>query len=179
MSQVGSVYAQGLYSLAKDEGLDGQILGELMVLKESFAAEPDFLRLLASPNLSKDERCEIIHKSLSGKVHTYVVNFLKILTEKDCIRHFPECAKAYRRQYNEDHGILPVKAITAVALTQQQIQRLKDKLEGITGNTVEIINQIDPACLGGVRLDFGGKQLDGTVKTRLESIGGMLKNTVL
>ena len=53
------------------------------------------------------------------------------------------------------------------------------RVETITGKSVELENRVDPAVMGGVRLDYDGKRVDGTVKNRLESIGGMLKNTVL
>ena len=76
MTQVGNVYGQALYSLAKDEGLSSVVLEELKVLRESFSEEPEFLRLLAAANLSKDERCKIVDDSLRGKVQPYVLNFL-------------------------------------------------------------------------------------------------------
>ena len=47
MTQVGSVYAQALYDLAKDEGLSGKILSELKALNEAFSQNADFLRLLS------------------------------------------------------------------------------------------------------------------------------------
>ena len=51
--------------------------------------------------------------------------------------------------------------------------------EKLTDKTVELTNRIDPACLGGVRLDYDGKRVDGTVRSRLDAIHNMLKNTVL
>ena len=48
-----------------------------------------------------------------------------------------------------------------------------------SGKTIELDCRIDPETLGGVRLDFDGKQVDGTVRRRLEDIRGLLKNTVL
>ena len=80
MTQVGNVYGQALYSLAKDEGISNVVLEELQVLKKSFSDEPEFLRLLAAPNLTKEERCQILDNCLRGKVQPYVLNFLKILT---------------------------------------------------------------------------------------------------
>lgn len=179
MSRVADVYAQALYSLAKEEGLDKSILNQMDVLCRSFTEEPAFLRLLSAPNLSKTERCEILDNSFRDRVEPYLLNFMKLLTEKGYARHFPECCKAYRAQYNADHGILPVKAVTAVPLTQSQIKKLTDKLEQVTGKSVQIINRTDPAVLGGVRLDYDGKRVDGTVKNRLDSIRNLLKNTVL
>ena len=179
MTQAGSVYGEALYDLAKSEGLSHRILQELEVLAESFRREPEFLRLLSAPNVSKAERCAVLDASFEGKVHPYVLNFLKLLTEKGYMRHFSACRKAYQSLYNTDHGILEVKAVTAVALTEDQHKRLTDKLSAITGKTVQLKNTVDPSALGGVRLDYDGKRIDGTVQHRLDSIGKLLANTVL
>lgn len=179
MTEVGSVYGQALYDLALSEELTKPILNELDVLLQSFEAEPAFLKLLSTPTLTKQERCQILDDSFRGKVQPYVLNFMKILTEKGYMRHFSDCCSAYRDSYNRDNGILPVTAVTAIPLTADQSRRLTEKLAAITGKTIDLRNRIDPNCLGGVRLDYDGKRLDDTVAHRLEAVRSMLKNTVL
>ena len=179
MTQVGSVYGEALYSLAVEETLSAQILEEISVLAQSFHAEPDFIRLLCTPNLSVQERCTILDDSFRGTVHPYVLNFLKILTEKGYMRHFFDCCKAYEESYNRDNSILPVTAITAVSLNTAQAEKLTAKLCRITGKQVKLHNRVDPEVLGGVRLDYDGKQLDDTVSHRLDAVRSLLKNTVL
>ena len=179
MTQVGSVYGEALYSLAVEENLSAEILEELSVLALSFRAEPDFIRLLCTPNLSVQERCKILDDSFRGKVHAYVLNFLKILTEKGHMRFFSDCCKAYEESYNRDNGILPVTAITAVPLSPAQAEKLAAKLCRITAKQVKLSNRVDPAVLGGVRLVYDGKQLDDTVSHRLDTIRSLLKDTVL
>ena len=179
MTQVGTTYAQALYSLAKEESLEAQMLQQMQTLRQAFSEEPAFLRLLDAHNLSKAERCKILDDSFRDKVLPYLLNFLKILTEKGYMRHYADCCEAFEQQFNEDRGILRVKAVTAVPLTNAQEERLKEKLSQITGKTISLVNRVDPGILGGVRLDYDGKQVDGTVKNRLDSIGKLLKNTVL
>ena len=179
MNQVGTVYAQALYALTKEEACSEEVLKELAVLNESFEKEPKFLNLMSAPNLSKEERCGILDGSFRGKVHPYVLNFLKILTEKGYMRRFFDCCKAFRQLYNEDHGILEVFAYTAIPLTGEQKEKLSQKLQAVTGKTIDLVNRVDPGCLGGVRLDYDGKRVDGTVEHRLASISALLKNTVL
>ena len=179
MTQIGSVYGQALYDLAKAEGIAESILQQITAMAQSFAQEPDFLRLLSAPNLSKQERCNIIDQSFRGKTHDYVVNFLKILVEKGYTKHFCACCDAYRELYNQDMGILTVRAVTAVPLTEDQSRRLGEKLGAMTGKTIDLVNAVDPHCLGGVRLDYDGKRLDDTVSRRLEAVGAMLKSTLL
>ena len=179
MSQIASTYAQALYDLAKEENLTGEVLQQMNALQDAFREEPEYLRLMTAANLSKEERCGILDEAFRGKVQPYVLNFMKILTEKGYMGHFTDCAKAYRDAYNADHGILPVRAVTAVAMTREQILRLTEKLEKITGKTIDLSCRIDPAVLGGVRLDYDGKRVDGTVQTRLDTVSKLLKNTVL
>ena len=108
-----------------------------------------------------------------------MLNFLKILTEKGYIKQFSDCCQMFTDLYNRDHNILSVTAVTAVALSQEQRQALTKKLGTMTGKTILLRNQVNPACLGGVRLDYDGQRLDGTVKNRLDSIRELLNNTVL
>ena len=179
MSQIANTYAQALYDLAKDENQTEAILRQMLTLQEAFRQEPDFLRLMTAANLSKEERCRILDDSFRGRVEPYLLNFMKILTEKGYMRHFGSCAKAYRDAYNLDHGILPVQAVTAAPMTREQVDRLTQKLEKLTGKTIDLSCRVDPALLGGVRLDYDGKRVDGTVQGRLESVSKLLKNTVL
>ena len=179
MTEAGSVYGQSLYELAREEGLSKLIGEQLLVLQQSFQQEPDFIRLLSSPNLTKTERCQVLDNSFRGKVHPYILNFLKILTEKGYARHFGDCCDAYFKHYNTDNGILTVTAVSAVALSDDQTSRLKAKLAQITGKEILLRNRIDPAILGGIRLDYDGRRLDDTLAHRLEAIRDLLKNTVL
>ena len=179
MTQIGSVYGEALYELALSENLIEEIRAQLLVLYESFQAEPDFLRLLCSPNLSKQERCQILDDSFRGRIQLYLLNFLKILTEKGYIKQFSSCCEMFTQLYNRDHNIVSVTAVTAVALSQKQSEALTQKLTRITGKNILLRNRVNPACLGGVRLDYDGQRLDGTVRNHLDRLREMLNNTVL
>ena len=179
MTGVGSVYGEALYTLAREEGLSQVILQHLKTLDSCFAAEPDFIRLMGAPNLPKAERCQILDDSFRGKVEPYVLNFLKILTEKGYMRHFCDCVASYQELYNRDNGILPVTAVTAVPMSEQQQAKLVAKLQQLTGKHIELITKLDPNVLGGMRLDYDGKRLDDTVAHRMDAVRNMLKNTVL
>ena len=179
MTEIANVYGGALYDLAKDENLTEKIGDQLNTLDQAFAQEPAFIGLLSSASLTKPERVQVIEDSFRSNFHPYVLNFLKILTEKGYIRHFSGCCKVYRDRYNTDNGILPVTAVTAIPLSDVLRKKLADKLSTVTGQKIELTCKVDPDCLGGVRLDYDGKRLDDTVSHRLDSVRGLLKNTVL
>ena len=179
MTEIANVYGGALYDLAKDENLTEQLLSELKSLDEAFVQEPGFIGLLSSASLPKPQRVQVIEDSFRSKIHPYVLNFMKILTEKGYIRHFSGCCKVFRNRYNADHGILPVTAVTAVPLSDVLRKKLTEKIATVTGKQIELTCKVDPDCLGGVRLDYDGKRLDDTVSHRLDSVRSLLKNTVL
>ena len=179
MTEVGTVYGDSLYELAKDEGLSQQIGEQLKMLQQAFHQEPDFIRLLSSPNLTKTERCQILDDSFRDKIHPYLLNFLKILTEKSYIRYFSDCCDAFVDRFRQDNGIVSVTAVTAVEMSPAQAEKLTEKLSRITGKKIELHNRVDPSCLGGVRLDYDGQRLDDTVSHRLNAIRDLLKADVL
>ena len=170
MTAVAREYAEALYGLARDEGVADRVREELRALKEPIGENAAYLRLLGAPNIAREERCALLKDCLQGRVHPYVLNFLRLMTERGVIRHFSECCDVYQALYNEDHGVLAVRCASAVPLTGEQKQRLKERLEGLTGKRVVLDCALDPACLGGLRLDYDGLRLDDTVRHRLDAM---------
>jgi F-type H+-transporting ATPase subunit delta len=64
-------------------------------------------------------------------------------------------------------------------MTESQIEALKAKLIAETGKKIIIKNTVDPTILGGVKLRYSGKQIDGSVKTRLDAFSESLKNIIV
>ena len=95
------------------------------------------------------------------------------------MRHFSYCCDAYLEHYDQDNGILRVNAVSAVALTEAQKDKLTQKLSRITGKEIALRNRIDPRVYGGIRLDYDGQRLDDTVSHRLDAIRDLLNKTVL
>ena len=170
MTETAKMYGGSLYDLAAEEGLETRILGELDEAVALFKESPEYLHLLSTPSIPKKERCGLLDEALRGQVHLYVLNFLKILCEKGTLRELSGCARAYRIRYNEAHGILEATATSAIALTKEQTAALHQKLEALTGKTIDLKTKVDPAVLGGIRLDIEGTELDGTVQNRLAAL---------
>ena len=179
MTEIARMYGGSLYDLAAEEGLDTRILDELDAVTALIRNDPEYLRLLSTPSIPKKERCALLDEAFRGQVHLYVLNFLKILCERGTLRELPGCARAYRVRYNQAHGILEATATSAVAMTEQQVKSLHDKLETLTGKTIDLKTKVDPAVLGGIRLDIEGTELDGTVQNRLAALRANIASVTL
>lgn len=170
MTEFAKEYGTALYELCAEEGLADGILQEMQVLTRCFRENPDFIRLLSNLSLEKDERIGILDETLKGRVHDYLLNFLRILTERGAMTAFRECACAYEEMYHRDHQVVEARVTTAKPLTEEQKQKIESKIREMTGKTPQIRQIVDPALLGGVLLEMEGKRYDNTVKSRLKAI---------
>ena len=75
--------------------------------------------------------------------------------------------------------IITAEITSAVALSGEQTEKIRKKLEKLTGKTVNVKCKIEKELLGGITLSFMGRQLDGSLRARLASIEDSLKNTIL
>ncbi len=179
MSKAGDLYGQSLYDLAAEENLSDDILGEMEAVKGIFNDNPDYVTLLSEPSVPKKERLQMVDEALGSSLTAYHLNFIKILIEKGLLREYSGCLKRFRKAYNEDHGIADALVTTAVALSDQQLNQLKEKLEKISGKKVLLKQKTDPDILGGVRVDLEGQLFDGSVKGRLSELRKKVDETVI
>ena len=121
---------------------------------------------------------QLLQKLVEG-AHPYLVSFLKLLCEEDLLGELPGCLRAYQDRYNVDHNILEVTAVSAVALTAPSREKLLAKLQKMTGKNIVLTETVDPAVLGGLRLDMDGTRLDGTVQRHLERLRTEIDGAVL
>ena len=106
MSKLAVTSAQALYDLGAGENLTGEMLEQMTALDRIFKEQPEYLRLLSAPNISKEERCDLLQRSVGGSIHPYVLNFLKILTERGYIRAFHDCCKEFSSLYTQISNFL-------------------------------------------------------------------------
>ena len=179
MSRAAKNYADALFEVAYEENIDGIILEQFEDVRELFDQNPDYVKLLYAPNIARAERTALLDEAFSGRVHPYLLSFLKLICENGYIYEYGYCEKRYRTYYNTIHGIIAGVAITAVPLKPEQMEKLRARLCQISGKSVDLVNRVDPSVLGGIRLEYEGVEMDGTLRQRLDGLEKTLMDTVL
>lgn len=167
MTGLAREYGEGLYELARDEELRPMIHEQLADIAALLKQEPDFIRLLCSRAVERQNRLKVVDDTFRDRVHPYVTNFMKLLVEKEHFDAFPLCCEWFHQRYCEDYGIVEAKVVSAVPLSEAERSALRVKLSGISGKQVSLIETIDPAVIGGVRVEMEGRRYDNTIQDRL------------
>ena len=179
MTKAGEIYGRSLYDLARDEGVTDEILKEMEVLQGIFRENPDYIRLLSEPSVPKKERLGLIDEAFGNEINIYLLNYIKLLTEKGFLREFNSSLKTFRSIYNKDNGIAEAVVVSPDGLKEDEKERLKEKLQSITGKTIILTEKKDPDVLGGIRVMVDGKLFDGTVRGRINELKRRVSEIVL
>lgn len=171
-------YGRALFELAAEQGADEVVLEELAAVERILQAQPEYVQLLDTPALPKKTRAALGAQAFSH-LHPMHLNFIQILCEKHAVKQYGACANQYRSLFDQSHGILRATAITAVPISRSQRKALTARLEGLTGKTVVVTNQVDPLVLGGVLLRLDGTQLDASLQARLADLRRSLTNAIV
>lgn len=163
-------YGLALFKLAEETSSQKEIFEDFSSVSKVFKESPELLRLLSNPRLSASERAEVIGNVFGKGTNPYLVNMLKILAEKRLCHTVEKCWLEYRSRYCEANNILAVTATAAVELSSEQKKRLKDTLAKKTGSEILLTTVVDKGCIGGIRLEYGGKRFDASVKQKLASL---------
>lgn len=171
-------YGNALYLVAEELGIVDAMEHDARTLAAVLAEQPEYLRLIDSPALSRRERESLIDEAMGG-LDERLTNLMKLLAASHSLHIMPQVLRAFETLSDEKHGIARVEAISAVALTAEQTSRLTERLQRRTGFTVLLTNTVDPSVLGGIRLRGMGEQIDGTLRARLEGLENALEQMIV
>lgn len=179
MTQRARLYGGSLYDLAAAEKLEKDILEQMKMIRQIFRENPDYINLLQEPSVPLTERIGLIETAFGEQAERYLVNFIKILCERNILGEFSGCCDEFTARFNVDHNITEAIVTSAVRLSEEQLSALKIKLEKVSGKKVSIIQKTDASVVAGLRVEMEGKQLDGTVSGRINQVSRKLKEVIV
>ena len=177
MTEVGK-YAEAIFLIAEEDGSLEAIYDDLKTVDAVLSSNPEYINILDTPALPKEERLGLIKEAFSS-LSENARNLIGILTEKRIMHTFTKLFRDFTRLYNEKAGILEAEVVSAVALSDNQISSLAEKLSKKLSKKVVIKNTVDKTILGGMLLRYDSVQLDASVKSRLDSFASGLKKVTI
>lgn len=178
LTSLQNAYADALFSLSEERGTTEQVLLDINTLRAVLNENPSYLKMLDSPALSLNERLGLIDGAFST-LSRDLLNTVKLLSEKRLSYILQKVLSAFVLKYENARGIERVEAISSIPLSKERLKRLKEKLEVITKKQIVISNTHDPSILGGIKLRYMGKELDGSIKTKLSDFEKKLSALII
>ncbi len=173
MADLTKEYASALFTLAREKSQLEKVKAELEGIKGLLLENGDYLSILRSPALPLSTRLSMIDESF-GSLSEYVVSFVKLLCENAKIELLGECIEEFLALYKELTGRALAKVYYVKEPSDAQKTKLEEKLTKTTGKEIDAIYIEDPSLIGGIKVIFEDKVLDGSLANRLSNIKGVI-----
>ncbi len=161
-------YASALFEIAKAEGALSSVQSELTSFVEAMGSNANLAQTLNDQSLPADRRLGVVTDLLGGKAHPVTVNLVSLLVGAGRGKELPNIVSAMRDKGASAEGRVAGEVRSAIALSDDQQQRLTSAVSKQIGKPVALTFIVDPSVLGGVVTTVGDTVIDGSIRRRLE-----------
>ena len=167
-------YARGLFELARAEGTLDEVEDELFRFARSFESSDQLRNALTDELVPADKRQGIVESLLGGKATPTTVQLVSLVVGSGRGRDLPAIIDRLVQRASSSKNLEVAEVRSAVALSEDQQDRLKAALANATGKQLNVKVIIDPSVLGGLVATVGDTVIDGTVRARLDQLKSRL-----
>jgi len=174
-SAVAQRYAEALYELASSEGIEDRIGADLALIGRLWRAIPELSPFLTHPLIPAEEKERLLTQALRDSLHPYTLNLLRLLVRKKRAGLLPEIESAFLKAAEEHGKLVHILIRTARPIPENELQRLKVRLEEVLKKPVALTVEEVPELLAGAELVVGGRRLDASLRGRLARLAASLR----
>ena len=169
-------YASALFGLASEQGFVTAVESDLDKLGEAIAQSDDLAALIRNPEVGRDAAAKAI-EGVAGVLGLSELtrNFLGVLAANRRLAKLPEIVRAFAAIAAAQRGEVTAEVTSAHPLSDDQLAALANKLKAREGREVKLKASVDPELLGGLVVRIGSRQIDGSIRTRLNSLAQAMK----
>lgn len=170
-AQVVEPYAQALMSVAQSHNLTEQIGEDIRSLINLMADSKELRNFFANPIVKADDKKAVLRQVVGESINPYLRNFLLLLVDRRRILLLEGICRQYLTLLRQLNQTTLAEVISAVELTQDQQQAVREKVIAMTNTTkVEIETKIDPELIGGVIIKVGSQVVDASLRGQLRRL---------
>lgn len=163
------IYAEALFSAAKEQDRLQQVAEELADFVAAVRDVPELRSVLRNPQLEPRAKAGVLDDLLGG-AEELVRNFLMLAAEKGRIGEIEQIGAEFERLLAREQRRLTVELTTAHELSDEDAASILSQIEQASGRKVDATRRIDPSLIGGIVLRAGSLQVDASVRGRLERL---------
>lgn len=156
--------------LRAESGANAALSDELLAVADLVSRNHDLQLSLGSKLADPAGKVALVSRLLDGKVSASAAGVVRHLVAAPRGRRLDASLRHAARIAADQDGSELATVTVATPLTSEQQIRLARTLEQSAGRPVKITTVVDPALVGGIRIQLADDIIDGSIRARLEDL---------
>ena len=170
ISKTSVIYANALYDVAQEQKITDKIGKQLTDVCEIFESSSELQGVICSPVVAVSKKFEIVDDIFKNICDKTLLNFIKILIEKDRFSEINAITKAYYDLCNQKLNIKKVEVVSSCELDSDKKVTIKNLLNKKLNADVNVEWCTDKSIIAGLVFKYDDKVVDTSLRTKLNNI---------
>ncbi|MBS1982870.1 MAG: ATP synthase F1 subunit delta [Bdellovibrionales bacterium] len=172
---VAKRYSSALWQSAKDVATAEKWLKNLEEMIRLGSENADLDKLLSSPMFASEKKAAVLADILKVmQVDGHMSAFLTRILSAGRFSSLRDITELFRLRLLTEKGVIELQVESALPLSDAQKTDLVSRFEKMTGKKIQVVSKVSKELLAGMKVSYGGKTFDGTLKTHLNNLGKYL-----
>jgi len=102
-------------------------------------------------------------------------DFIGVVTKKGRVSNIKDVIKSYKDLVSDFNGIKNAYVSSSKALSENQIDSIKQKLREKFSSEFILHTDIDESLIAGLKIKIGSQMIDSTIKSKLNALKAKMK----
>ena len=171
-------YAKSLADIALKNNAMDATLQDMKLVLEACKSISELRQLLRSPIIKTKKKIKIIQEIFSKRISATTLNFIEMITVKKREAFLQTIAESFIMIYKRINQIETVTVTSVNPLEQDYKERLIAEVKKTGCKKVELIEKTSSDLIGGVIIKYGDKQIDASIKTKINRLKKTLSKNI-
>jgi len=177
--RVAKMYAEAFIGAAHATGAASAMEEFQSFLDDVLSRQPEFAAVLCSSHGNRDDNLSLIDRIVAPFGTELFTNFLRVLARKNRLNLLPLILQEAHLSYELSQGKRRVQVTTAVELSAEQKEQIRQTLHAKLPFEPIIEAQTDPTLIGGMVIRVKDTIYDSSVKSRMKQLRERLRQRSL
>jgi len=170
----GLRYLSALFDICRERNVVDEVGDVFTSLSGAVNESQELHDFLLNPRINRNEKKKVLLNLLDG-APSLAMDFACLLIDKGREGILVYAGEEFANLLRDSNNIMMAKVQAVRAFDENLKEDLKGRLANLTGKNIELVEEIKEDLLGGVRVIFGSKMIDASLRNRLDKMRRTLK----
>ena len=163
-------YAKAFFEFSQEQDKVEDVIKDIHLIENVLSENKDFRLVISSPIIRIDKKIAILNEIFTSRIDNVSLQYLTLIFKKGRECELELICDEYDKLYKKFKRIVTLYIQSTESLGKNIIEDIRQKIRNYLEMEIEIIEQINPRLIGGVRLRFNDYLIDASVQGYMDRL---------